>query len=156
MYAAILAHERERTRETEADTAEIRQAHYGIHAARRHIMRLVMLGEGVIGRDETNRSHCHAQRLHADNPHNRNRALNIQLNGLIGGLGLGLATVADMVKLPKGSINVESEPGKRSRFTVSLLSPKAEESMRGENKQESHVSLPGRNVLAIDHDFGFA
>ena len=68
------------------------------------------------------------------------------------GFGLGLAIVADTVKLLKGSIAVESEPGKGSRFTVSLPLPKAEEAVTGEKKQESHVSLSGYHILAIDND----
>ena len=68
------------------------------------------------------------------------------------GFGLGLAIVSDTVKLLKGSINVESEPGKGSRFTVSLPLPKAEEAVAGEKKQENHVSLSGYSILAIDND----
>ena len=51
------------------------------------------------------------------------------------GFGLGLAIVADTVKLLKGSIAVESEPGKGSRFTVSLPLPKTGETITGEKKQ---------------------
>lgn len=68
------------------------------------------------------------------------------------GFGLGLAIVSDTVKLLKGSINVESEPGKGSRFTVSLPLPKAEEAVTGEKKQENHVLLSGYSILAIDND----
>lgn len=68
------------------------------------------------------------------------------------GFGLGLAIVADTVKLLKGSITLESEPGKGSRFTVSLPLPKAEETEIVEKKQESHISLSGYNILAIDND----
>ena len=69
------------------------------------------------------------------------------------GFGLGLAIVNDTVKLLKGNITVESEPGKGSRFTVSLSLPKAEETAGVvEKKQESRVSLSGCNILAIDND----
>ena len=68
------------------------------------------------------------------------------------GFGLGLAIVADTVKLLKGSINVESEPGKGSRFTMSLPLPKAEETAISERKQCNCASLSGCNILAIDND----
>ena len=68
------------------------------------------------------------------------------------GFGLGLAIVSDTVKLLKGNIRVESEPGKGSRFTVSLPLPKAEEAVMSEKKQESHVPLSGYHILAIDND----
>lgn len=68
------------------------------------------------------------------------------------GFGLGLAIVSDTVKLLKGNIRVESEPGKGSRFTVSLPLPKAEEAVTGEKKQDCHVSLSGCHILAIDND----
>ena len=68
------------------------------------------------------------------------------------GFGLGLAIVSDTVKLLKGNIRVESEPGKGSCFTVRLTLPKAEEAVTGEKEQDSHVSLSGCSVLAIDND----
>ena len=68
------------------------------------------------------------------------------------GFGLGLAIVADTVKLLKGNITVESEPGKGSRFTVSLPLPKAEETAISEKKQCNCASLSDCNILAIDND----
>ena len=68
------------------------------------------------------------------------------------GFGLGLAIVADTVKLLKGSITVESEPGKGSRFSVSLPLPKAEEAMTTEKTNAQHSTLSGCSVLAIDNN----
>ena len=68
------------------------------------------------------------------------------------GFGLGLAIVSDTVKLLNGSITVESEPGKGSRFTVSLPLPKAEETMATEKTTVKHSTLSGCFVLAIDNN----
>ena len=54
------------------------------------------------------------------------------------GFGLGLAIVADTVKLLKGNVTVESEPGKGNRFTVSLPLARAEE-MAAPKRQTPHI-----------------
>ena len=63
---AILVHERKRTREIEAESAEIRQVRRDINTAHRHITRLALLGEGVIGWDEADCHHYQAQSLFTD------------------------------------------------------------------------------------------
>ena len=68
------------------------------------------------------------------------------------GFGLGLAIVSDTVKLLKGSITVESEPGKGSRFTVGLPLPKAEETTAIEKTNAQRSTLSGCSVLAIDNN----
>lgn len=51
--AAILMHEHKRIREIEAGTETIRQVRRDISDAHRRITRLALLGEGVVGWDET-------------------------------------------------------------------------------------------------------
>lgn len=68
------------------------------------------------------------------------------------GFGLGLAIVADTVKLLKGNITVESEPDKGSRFTVSLPLPKTEEFPAIGKAGMSRSSLSDCSVLAIDNN----
>lgn len=68
------------------------------------------------------------------------------------GFGLGLAIVSDTVKLLKGNIHVESEPGKGSRFAVSLPLPKAEEATATEKTNAQRSTLSGCSVLAIDNN----
>ena len=68
------------------------------------------------------------------------------------GFGLGLAIVADTVKLLKGNITVGSEPGKGSRFTVNLPLPKTEGATTTEKTNAQHSTLSGCSVLAIDNN----
>ena len=64
--AAILVYERERIREIETESAEIRQLRRDINTAHRRITRLALLGEGVIGWDKADLLHYHDQRLRTD------------------------------------------------------------------------------------------
>ena len=64
--AAILIHERKRIKKIEAESIEIRQVRRDISEAHRCITRLALLGEGVVGWDETDYRHYHAQLLSTD------------------------------------------------------------------------------------------
>lgn len=64
--AAILVHERQRVREIEAESAEIRQVRRDINAAHRRIMELAILGESVIGWEEADSTRYRTLRLRTD------------------------------------------------------------------------------------------
>lgn len=68
------------------------------------------------------------------------------------GFGLGLAITQSLVNLLKGRTDVESEPGKGSRFTIRLPLPVTSETVE-ETDTPLSVPLPGRRrILAIDDD----
>ena len=64
--AAILVHERERVHEIEAESAEIRQVRRDINAVHRHITRLAILGESVIGWEGADSTRYRTLRLRTD------------------------------------------------------------------------------------------
>ena len=67
------------------------------------------------------------------------------------GTGLGLSIVKEMVEKMGGSIDVQSEPGKGTTFTVRLHFEEAEKaaSFAAKNTDRS-VSLQGRKVLICE------
>jgi two-component system, sensor histidine kinase and response regulator len=76
-----------------------------------------------------------------------------------GGTGLGLAISDRFVKMMKGNISVESEPGQGSTFTVRVPVDEAAAGSRGitaqeENESESHVGDRSNKdiILVIDDD----
>lgn len=84
----ITVHERERIRGIEAESAEIRQVRRNINAVHHHITQLALLGEEVIGWNETDYCHYHTQRqctdslLQALKPYCRNYVRPAQIDTL--------------------------------------------------------------------------
>lgn len=84
----VIVYERKRMRNIEMEVSEIQQVRRDINTAHRHITQLALLGEGVIGWNETDRRHYHAQRLRADSllqalkPHCRNYVRPVQIDTL--------------------------------------------------------------------------
>ncbi len=84
----IIVYERKRMSHIEMDVTEIRQVRSDINTVHRYITQLALLGEGVIGWNETDRRHYHAQRLRADSllqalkPHCRNYVRPVQIDTL--------------------------------------------------------------------------
>lgn len=61
--ASILVHERQRTREVEAEIGEIQEIRRDITIAQRNITILATLGEGIIGWEEADYLHYRTRRL---------------------------------------------------------------------------------------------
>ena len=68
------------------------------------------------------------------------------------GFGLGLAIVHNIVTMLYGTIQLESEKGKGSRFTVEIPMQKAEESPGQAIQTYIHRKDRNLNVVAIDND----
>ena len=62
----VIVYERKRMRNIEMEVSEIQQVRRDINTAHRHITQLALLGEGVIGWNDTDYRNYHNQRLHTD------------------------------------------------------------------------------------------
>lgn len=68
------------------------------------------------------------------------------------GFGLGLSIVKQLVELMDGSISVESEKEKGSRFTFVLPLPKTEETVADMKKGQVQDIISNYSVIVIDND----